>query len=35
MFGDETWTLRKTDQKLLRVLKCGAGEGWKRRFPLS
>jgi hypothetical protein len=27
----ETWTLRKVDQKyLLKVLKCGAGEGWRR-----
>jgi hypothetical protein len=28
--GPETWTLRKLDQKYLGVLKCGAGEGWRR-----
>ena len=27
LYGAETWTLRAIDQK---VLKCGAGEGWKR-----
>ena len=27
LYGAETWTLRATDQK---VLKCGAGEGWRR-----
>jgi hypothetical protein len=26
----ETWTLRKVDQKYLEVLKCGAGEEWRR-----
>ena len=28
--GAENWTLRAVDQKHLEVLKCGAGEGWKR-----
>ena len=27
--GPEPWTLRKVDQKR-KVLKCGAGEGWRR-----
>jgi hypothetical protein len=27
LYGAETWTLRAVDQK---VLKCGAGEGWRR-----
>ena len=31
LYGAETWTLRATDQKRLKkVLKCGAGEGWRR-----
>ena len=25
-------TLRKVDQKYLEILKCGAGEGWRRSF---
>jgi hypothetical protein len=28
--GAEIWKLRKVDQKCLEVLKCGAGEGWRR-----
>jgi hypothetical protein len=28
--GAETWTLRKMDQKFWKVLKCGAGEEWRR-----
>jgi hypothetical protein len=28
--GTETWTLRAVDQNTWKVLKCGAGEGWKR-----
>ena len=28
--GAETRTLRATDQKAWKVLKCGAGEGWRR-----
>ena len=28
--GAQTWTLRETDQERLEVLKCGAGEGWRR-----
>ena len=30
LYGAETWTLPATDQKRLKVLKCGAGEGWRR-----
>jgi len=30
LWGAETWTLRKVDQKYLETLKCGAGGGWKR-----
>ena len=30
LYGAETWTIRAVDQKHLKVLKCGAGEGWKR-----
>jgi hypothetical protein len=29
-FGAETWTLWKSDQKYLKVFKCGAGEGGRR-----
>jgi hypothetical protein len=29
-YGAETWTLRKVDQKYWKVLKCGAGEEWRR-----
>jgi hypothetical protein len=28
--GAETWTLRAVDQKHLKVLNCGTGEGWRR-----
>ena len=28
LYGAETWTLQAVDQKHLKVLKCGAGEGW-------
>jgi hypothetical protein len=34
LYGAETWTLREVDQKQMEVLKCGAGEGWKRSFGL-
>jgi hypothetical protein len=30
LYGAETWILRKVDQKYLKVLKCGAGEGLRR-----
>jgi hypothetical protein len=30
MYGAENWTLLKVDQKYLKGLKCGAGEGWRR-----
>jgi hypothetical protein len=29
-YGAETWTLRKVDQSIWKVLKCGAGEEWRR-----
>ena len=34
LYGAETWTLRAVDQKHLKVLKCGAGGGWKRSVGL-
>jgi hypothetical protein len=30
LYGAENWTLRAVDQKTWKVLKCGAGEGWRR-----
>jgi hypothetical protein len=30
LYGAEIWTLRAADQKCLEILKCGAGEGWRR-----
>jgi len=30
LYGAETWTLRAVDQNHLEILRCGAGEGWKR-----
>jgi hypothetical protein len=30
LYGAQTWTLRKVDQKYLESFECGAGEGWKR-----
>jgi hypothetical protein len=30
LYGAETWTLRNVDQQYQEVLKCGAGEGWRR-----
>jgi len=30
----ETWTLRKVDKNTLRVLKRGAGEGWRSVGPI-
>ena len=30
MYGVETWTLQKVDKKYLEVLKCVAGEGWRK-----
>jgi hypothetical protein len=29
LYGAETWTLRKADQKYPGILKCVAGEGWR------
>jgi hypothetical protein len=34
MYGAETWTLRKADQKIWKVLKCGAGEEWRSVGPI-
>jgi len=35
LYGAETWTLRAVDQKKTwKVLKCGAGDGWKRSVGL-
>jgi hypothetical protein len=33
-YGAKTWTLWKVDQKYLELLKCGAGERW-RKFDRS
>jgi len=30
LYGAETWRLRQQITNTWRVLKCGAGEGWKR-----
>jgi hypothetical protein len=30
LYGAETWTLRKVDQKYLEILKCGVKEGWRK-----
>jgi hypothetical protein len=30
LYGAETWTLRKVDQKYLESLKYGTGEEWRR-----
>jgi len=30
LYGAETWTLRQYIRKIWKVLRCGAGEGWKR-----
>jgi hypothetical protein len=30
LYGNETWTLRKLDQKYLEISKYGAGEGRRR-----
>jgi hypothetical protein len=29
LYGAETWKLRAGDQNIWKVLKCGAGEGWR------
>ena len=34
LYGAEMWTLRAVDQEHLKVLKCGAGGGWKRSVGL-
>jgi hypothetical protein len=30
LYDAEIWTLRKLDQMYLEILKCGAGEEWRR-----
>jgi hypothetical protein len=30
LYDAETWTRGKADQKYLEILKCGAGEGWRK-----
>jgi hypothetical protein len=30
LYGAETWALRKVDKNTWKVLKFGAGEGWRR-----
>jgi hypothetical protein len=30
LYGAGTWTLQKVDKNKWKVLKCGAGEGWRR-----
>jgi len=34
LYDAETWTLQKVDQKYLKILKCAAGEGWRRSVGL-
>jgi hypothetical protein len=34
LYDAETWTLRKHIRNTWKVLKCGAGEGWKRSVTL-
>jgi hypothetical protein len=34
LYGAETWTLLAIDQNAWKVLKCGAGGGWKRSVGL-
>jgi hypothetical protein len=34
LYAAETWTIWKLNQKFLEVLKCGAGEGWRRSLGL-
>jgi hypothetical protein len=34
LYGAETWTLQAVNQKHWKVLKCGAGERWKRSVGL-
>jgi hypothetical protein len=34
LYGAETWTLRKIDQKYLESFKCGAGEEWRSVGPI-
>jgi hypothetical protein len=34
LYGAETWTLWAVDRNTWKVLKCGAGGGWKRSVGL-
>jgi hypothetical protein len=34
LYGAKTWTFRVVDQKNLKILECGAGEGWRRSLGL-
>ena len=34
LYGAETGTLWKRDQEHLKVLKCGASEGWRSVEPI-
>ena len=34
LYGAETWTLRAAIRNTWKVLKCGAGGGWKRSVGL-
>jgi uncharacterized membrane protein len=34
LYGAETWTIRAVIRNTWKVLKCGAGEGWKRSVGL-
>jgi hypothetical protein len=35
LYGAETWTLRKVDQNIWKVLKCVAGQAWRDRLARS
>jgi hypothetical protein len=35
LYGAETGTLWKADQKYLQSLKCGDGEGWRSVGPIT
>jgi hypothetical protein len=34
LHGADTVTLRKIDQKYVKVLQCGVGEGWRSAGPI-
>ena len=35
LYGAETWTLRQQIRNTWKVLKCGAGGGWRRQLDRS